>query len=200
MKIDHKATMAGQSVKFVRDMLSAFAWRQSSAGKERWHFDVDHVADKFSDKWWDDYASQLIKQGVLRSDDRANYISYGQRREKMLFYGRLGFPKEPEHTRAAKELIKVMLAEELIEARAAGGYWVAYKGNSLAVAKMLPRINRAKADALLKGAIDRAAIVNSQPENLYWVTEVWVFGSFHRHGRSRRSRSGCRDKASGWLA
>ena len=42
---------------------------------------------------------------------------------------------------------------------------------------MLPRINRAKADALLKGAIDRAAIINSQPENLYWLTEVWVFGS-----------------------
>jgi len=37
---------------------------------------------------------------------------------------------------------------------------------------MLPRINRAKADALLKGAIDRAGIINSQPENLYWVTEV----------------------------
>ena len=43
---------------------------------------------------------------------------------------------------------------------------------SLAVAKMLARINRAKADALLKGAIDRAAIINSQPENLHWVTEV----------------------------
>ena len=49
--------------------------------------------------------------------------------------------------------------------------------NSLAVANMLPRINRAKADALLKGAIDRAAIINSQPENLNWLTEVWVFGS-----------------------
>ena len=48
---------------------------------------------------------------------------------------------------------------------------------SLAVANMLPRINRAKADALLKGAIDRAAIINSQPENLCWLTEVWVFGS-----------------------
>ena len=48
------------------------------------------------------------------------------------------------------------------------------KGQALLITTLVPRINRAKAEVLLKGVLEA---VNADPELLHWVTEVRVFGS-----------------------
>src|SRR5262249_54727539 len=49
---------------------------------------------------------------------------------------------------------------------------------ALEMTKFVRRIDRAKADALLRGALDRVATINADPAMRYWVTEVRVFGSY----------------------
>ena len=43
---------------------------------------------------------------------------------------------------------------------------------------MLPPINRAKADAVVRGLLDRIKVVNANPELVYVVAEARVFGSY----------------------
>jgi hypothetical protein len=55
---------------------------------------------------------------------------------------------------------------------------ITIKGAALGMTKFVRRIDRAKADALLKGALERVTAINTDPAMMYWVTEVRVFGSY----------------------
>jgi hypothetical protein len=45
-------------------------------------------------------------------------------------------------------------------------------------ARLVPRLNRAKADKLLADFLRSVEEVNAHPDLLHWVTEVRVFGSY----------------------
>src|SRR3954452_246987 len=45
-------------------------------------------------------------------------------------------------------------------------------------ARVVPRINRAKAEMLLEQFLQRVEEVNAHPHLLHWVIEVRVFGSY----------------------
>jgi hypothetical protein len=44
--------------------------------------------------------------------------------------------------------------------------------------KLVARMNRAKAEALLKGVLERVAAINADPDMLHWVIEIRVVGSY----------------------
>jgi hypothetical protein len=52
------------------------------------------------------------------------------------------------------------------------------KGNALKVAGFVPRMDRAKAEKLLNGALERVAAINARTDLVHWVNEVRVFGSY----------------------
>src|SRR4029077_2729872 len=52
------------------------------------------------------------------------------------------------------------------------------KGNAISVARIVRRLNRAKADKLLGDFLRCVEEVNAHPDLLHWVTEVRVFGSY----------------------
>jgi predicted nucleotidyltransferase len=43
---------------------------------------------------------------------------------------------------------------------------------------LVPRMNRAKAEKILGGVLERVAAINARADLLHWVTEVRVFGSY----------------------
>lgn len=51
------------------------------------------------------------------------------------------------------------------------------RGSGLAGASFLKPINRAKAEALLAGVLDRAASYNADPDKPVWIEKVSLFGS-----------------------
>jgi hypothetical protein len=51
-------------------------------------------------------------------------------------------------------------------------------GNALAKAKFVKPISRAKAEALLKGMLERVAEINGSPAFIHFVDRVSVFGSY----------------------
>ena len=57
-------------------------------------------------------------------------------------------------------------------------YRLGPEGSRVTAAKMLPPINRAKADAVVRGLLDRIKVVNANPELVYVVAEARVFGSY----------------------
>jgi len=52
------------------------------------------------------------------------------------------------------------------------------KGNAMRSARLVPRLNRTKADKLLANFLRSVEEVNAHPDLLHWVTEVRVFGSY----------------------
>jgi hypothetical protein len=57
-------------------------------------------------------------------------------------------------------------------------YRTIMKGNALALTDLVPRMNRAKAEKLLSGVLERVAAINACADLLHWVIEVRVFGSY----------------------
>ena len=57
-------------------------------------------------------------------------------------------------------------------------YQSTIKGNAMRAARIVPRINRAKAEKLLVDFLQCVEEVNAHPDLLHWVTEVRVFGSY----------------------
>jgi hypothetical protein len=57
-------------------------------------------------------------------------------------------------------------------------YQPTIKGKAMRAARLVPRINRAKADKLLADFLRSVEEVNAHPDLLHWVTEVRVFGSY----------------------
>jgi hypothetical protein len=70
-----------------------------------------------------------------------------------------------------------LLKDGIVE-RCERGYKTTLKGDALRLANFVPRMNRAKAEKLLKGVLERIAEINARADLLHWVTEVRVFGSY----------------------
>jgi predicted nucleotidyltransferase len=83
-------------------------------------------------------------------------------------------------TAPAQALFDQLLADGYIEPNddRPEDYKATMKGRALAQVKFIRRINRAKAEALLNGVLERVAAINVDPEMLLYVTEVRVFGSY----------------------
>jgi hypothetical protein len=84
----------------------------------------------------------------------------------------------PDFSEPARTLFDHLLAEGYIEPKGNDGHRTTLKGNAMSMTRLVQRINRAKAEALLKGVLERVASINADPELLHWVTEVRVFGSY----------------------
>lgn len=52
------------------------------------------------------------------------------------------------------------------------------KGNALAMARFGHPLKRAKADLLLQGLVARASVLNADPDGLFFVDRLRVFGSY----------------------
>jgi predicted nucleotidyltransferase len=95
----------------------------------------------------------------------------------------VSLPKVPDFTASTQKLIDALLEQELIkeDGRQSNGrmlYRVTDKGNAFSMTNLVQRMDRAKAEALLKDVLRRVAEINTDLELLHWVTEVRVFGSY----------------------
>jgi predicted nucleotidyltransferase len=110
--------------------------------------------------------------------------AYKLSREEVI-YNDIKVRKIPDQTQPAQDLIDCLLEKGYIERstkHADDGYRRTVKGNALAQAKLVPRINRKKANELLDGVLERVAQINAQHDLLHWVTELRVFGSYLSEG------------------
>ena len=60
-----------------------------------------------------------------------------------------------------------------------GNYECTPAGRSLALARLLSPIARAKADRIVADLIERAQAINANPDLITWVTQLRVFGSYN---------------------
>jgi hypothetical protein len=75
-------------------------------------------------------------------------------------------------------LAEALVEKGLLEETGDGQYRVTELGNRLAPQLLLPRINRAKADQIVAGLLDRVSSINSDVEEVAYVDEVIAFGSY----------------------
>jgi len=159
MKVERNAVIAGQKIKVVRDMLRDLGLYDS--------FSVSGVVEHLQKEWWRDHIDELIEQGRIPRELRSAFRRDWRSRTM------------PDLTRPAKTLIKQLLKEGYIESHTKTDlYRCTMKGNAFRMTDLLPRMNRAKAEVLLKGVLERVADINTKAELLHWVTEVRVFGSY----------------------
>src|SRR5258706_609839 len=165
MKLERNGLIAGQKIKTVRDMLRDLAPRH--------YFRVEHIVPYLHKELWSDHVDDLVKRGVIGPDLRSFYKAD----ERSINSGDLRGAKQiPDQTAAAQALIDQLLKEGMVE-RCKAGYKTTMKGDALTLTNFVPRINRAKAEKLLKGVLERVAEINVH-DLLHWVTEVRVFGSY----------------------
>jgi hypothetical protein len=175
MKIDRNALIGGQPAKLVRDFL---ADATDSDG-----FYLKLADDHLLKAWWRATVDGLIEAGKLGRRNRGLCLrdcSWPLRHRKICG---VPLPKVPDFTAPAGKLIEALLAHELISenCRESDGrmlYRVTDKGHAVGMKTLVPRMSRAKAEALLKDTLERIANVNADPELLFWVTEARVFGSY----------------------
>jgi hypothetical protein len=77
----------------------------------------------------------------------------------------------------ARHILSALVAEGLLE-NERDRYWVTEQGRRLRVASFLPRINRAKADRVISGLLDRAAAINADDKRDFRIAAIFVFGSY----------------------
>jgi len=180
MKLDSNSTIGGQPVKVVRDLL-----RRHGGGS---YISVERIAEHLQKNWWHTFAEDLFTRGVINRDTR-NYARSDWMSRKgphwLTKHHGVRVPKMPDFRAPARALVGYLLAEGYIERAAESGgrdggasYTSTIKGAALGMTKFVSRIDRAKAEALLKGVLERVAAINSDPEWMHWVTEVRVFGSY----------------------
>ena len=166
MKLDPSSTIGGQPVKVVRDML-----------RGRDNISFESIVEHLQQDWRHEFIEDLFKRGVISREVR-NYARREERLTGKTFYGER-VPKMPDFRAPSRALFDYLLADGYIErADDKGHHTTTIKGAALGMTKFLPRIDRAKAEALLKGVLERVAAVNADPELMYWVTEVRLFGSY----------------------
>jgi predicted nucleotidyltransferase len=174
MKIDRNATVGGQPAKVVRDMLRDLGRYDC--------FGIRGVAEHLQKEWWRDYIDALVEQGRIPRELRGSFRRDWQSISKWdVMYGDIPVRKIPDQTRPARALIKQLLKDGFIEPYTRfekEAYRCTLKGNAFRMTDFVPRMNRAKAEALLKDVLDRVADINAKAELLHWVTEVRVFGSY----------------------
>ena len=175
MKIDYKSQIGGQPFKLVRDFL-----RSQRGG----YISVEGILEYLQLNWWNEFIDDLFERGVIRRHAR----NYGRNNfgfwsgEKTIHDVRI--PKMPDFSTPAQVLFDHLLAEGYIERKSSadtnGGipHRTTVRGQALLMTRLVPRINRAKAEALLNDVLERVAAINADPELMDWVTEVRVFGSY----------------------
>ncbi len=77
-----------------------------------------------------------------------------------------------------KELIRQEYIQENIEDNIYDKYVVTKKGNALAQAKFIKRLNKEKADLLFQKFLVRVEEVNADNTFLYCVKQLFIFGSY----------------------
>ena len=169
-------TIGGQPVKVVRDML-----------RGRDNISIESIVEHLQQDWRHEFIEDLFKRGVISREVR-NYARREERLTGKTFYGER-VPKMPDFRAPSRALFDYLLADGYIErADDKGHHTTTIKGAALGMTKFLPRIDRAKAEALLKGVLERVAAVNADPELMHWVTEVRLFGSYLTDANDRRPR------------
>ena len=160
--------IGGLPLKLVRDCL-----RQAHDG----YISIEDILEHLQQNWWHEFIEDLLSLGVIKRNNR-NYArnNFHLSREKQL-YG-VQVPAMPDFSRPAQTFFDHLLAEGYIEFKGNEGHRTTIKGQALKMTKLVSRMNRAKADALLKGVLERVAAINADPDMQHWVTEVRVFGSY----------------------
>jgi hypothetical protein len=178
LKTDHNSTIAGQPLKTVRAMLR-------NLGRSG-HFTVDSVEAFLHKQRWSDHVDDLAKQGKISPDIRRLY----KKNREWTNSGRnvhplIGVNRISDQATAARALVEQLLKDGMIEVNARFSdsqervaYQITTKGNAMRAARIVPRINRAKAEKLLADFLQCVEEVNAHPDLLHWVTEVRVFGSY----------------------
>jgi len=175
VKIDRNAVIGGQPAKLVRDFLADASDFNG--------FYLKLADDHLLKAWWRATVDGLIEAGKIDRRNRGICMrdwSWPLQHRKICG---VPLPKVPDFTAPAGKLIEALLAYELIseDGRQSNGhmlYRITDKGHAVGMKTLVPRMSRAKAEALLKGALERIGNVNADPELLYWVTEARVFGSY----------------------
>ena len=177
MKLDRNTLIGGQPAKVVREMLRNFG---------PYNFSFFGVGQFLRKQLWRDYIDELAASREIDEYARGRLRRYWETwvDEGSFYQGRVTLKKIPEQTTAAKALVEALLADGIItRADAHPGdetvwYETTDKGQSLKLAGFTPRMNRAKAEALLNGVLERVEQINARDDLLHWVTEVRVFGSY----------------------
>ena len=174
MKIDRNGQIGGQPLKLVRDCL-----RQGQNG----YISIEGVVDHLQQNWWHEFVDDLLERGVIRRNNRSSARrNLHWSREKTIYGVRA--PAMPDFREPAQTLFDYLLAEGYIQpddaTRHRDKVWhqTTIKGEALKMTKLVARMNRAKAEALLKGVLERVAAINADPDMLHWVIEIRVVGSY----------------------
>jgi hypothetical protein len=173
VKINRNDQIGGQPLKLVRDLL-----QQCHNG----YICIENVVDHLQQNWWHGVVEDLFVRDLITRRDRSYARKTFDPNDRQI-YG-VPVPRMPDLSVPAKALFNYLLAEGYIElddaATRKGEVWhrTTIKGQALKMTKLVSRMNRAKADALLKSVLERVAALNADPDMLHWVTEVRVFGSY----------------------
>jgi predicted nucleotidyltransferase len=174
LKVERNSLIAGQKIKTVRDML-----RKLAGGD---YFKVEDVVRYLRKRLLSDHVDDLVKRGTIDPDMRRFYKEDDDLTNLRSRFGASVIKPIPDQTAAAEVLIDQLLKDGMIERckdrRDQPTYRTTTKGNALTLTGFVPRMNRAKAEKLLKGALERVAAINARTDLVHWVTEVRVFGSY----------------------
>ena len=150
------------------------------------YFTVDSIEAFLRKQLWSDHVDDLAKQGKVSSDMRRLYKTNGEwTTPSHNVHPLIGANRFSDQTTAARALVEQLLKNEMIEVnaqfsdcRGQVAYQLTSKGNAMRSARLVPNLNRAKADKLLADFLRSVEEVNARPDLLHWVTEVRVFGSY----------------------
>jgi hypothetical protein len=90
---------------------------------------------------------------------------------------RLGFLAATFGRNSARKLVRAMLTDDLI-AKAGRKYELTDRGRALGMARAAQPLKRATADRLVWHFLRRVEQVNCDPNLLFWIDAVVVFGSY----------------------
>ena len=90
---------------------------------------------------------------------------------------RLGFLAATFGRNSARKLVRAMLTDDLI-AKAGRRYELTARGRALGMARAAQPLKRATADRLVWYFLRRVEQVNCDPNLLFWIDAVVVFGSY----------------------
>jgi hypothetical protein len=145
------------------------------------YISVENIVEHLRQNWWNEFVEDLFERGVIDREARNSGRKHFKRGREKIFGVQV--PEMPDFSTPAQTLFDHLLADGYIEriVETNGGdveHRTTIKGQALLMTRLAPRINRAKAEALLKGVLERVAAINADPELMHWVTEVRVFGSY----------------------
>lgn len=145
MKIDRDATIGGQPVKLVRDLLA------DATNSDGFYFDL--VDEHLLKAWWRSTIEALVKDGKIDRHNRGQALrSWTSARKREKIFG-VRLPKAPNLSAEAHNLIEALLAHDLIreEDRESDGrivYRVTDKGHATGMKTLVPRMSRARCRGL----------------------------------------------------